>query len=209
MAEEKKSDIRVIFKIGAFLAFIMLGWLGLRSYRLSIEKMKTNKCIEEIFNLSNNIRDAYANQRGEYGEIDYKTVESLRLFPKTMLNKEGIREATNSYLGGVDIYYSFSDENRRKGAFEISFQGLSSFACENLIKMDWGDQVNGMVIAVAGYSNATPAGPLEYIYPHMEQSDVKQRNIFIAKYAKNASTDKIKSACSCDGDFCSVVWKFK
>ncbi len=209
MAEEKKSDIRVIFKIGAFLACIMLGWLGLRSYRLSVEKLKTNACIEEIFNLSNNIRDAYANQRGDYGEIDYKTVEKLRLFPKSMLNKEGTREATNAYFGGVDIYYSFIDENRRKGAFEISFQGLSSFACENLIKMDWGDQANGMVIAVAGYNRATPAGPLEYIYPYMEQSDVKQRNIFIAKYAKNASSDKIKNACACDDDVCTVLWKFR
>ena len=209
MAEEKKSDIRVIFKVGAFLAFIMLSWLGIRSYKLSVEKVKTNACIEEIHNLSSNIRDAYANQKGDYGEIDYKIVEKLKLFPKSMLYKQGIKEATNAYLGGVDIYYSFISEDRRKGAFEISFQGLSSYACENLIKMDWGDQSGSMVIAVAGYNRATPAGPLEYIYPNMEQSDVKQRNIFIAKYAKNASADKVKNACLCKEDVCSVVWKFR
>ena len=105
MANQKKQDVRVIFQVGAWLAFIMLGWLGIRSYKLSVEKLKTNTCIDEIYELSNNIRDAFRSQN-EYGEIDYKIIESMRLFPRSMM-REGFREATNAYLGGVDIYYSF------------------------------------------------------------------------------------------------------
>jgi len=207
MANQKKQDVRVIFQVGAWLAFIMLGWLGIRSYKLSVEKLKTNTCIDEIYELSNNIRDAFRSQN-EYGEIDYKIIENMRLFPRSMM-REGFREATNAYLGGVDIYYSFLDESRRKNAFEISFQGLSSYACENLIKMDWGDQSGSVVIAVAGYATPTPSGTLDWVFSNTEQTDIKQRNVFLVRYAKNTAQDKIKSACACEEDVCSVVWKFR
>ena len=43
MSGEKKQNVRMIFKVGAFLAFIMLGYLGIRSYKRSVEKLKINK----------------------------------------------------------------------------------------------------------------------------------------------------------------------
>ena len=70
---EKKQQVRAIFQVGAWLAFIMLGYLGIRSYKLSVEKLKTNKCIEEIETLSRGIQfcfQAYPEgyvQRGLYG----------------------------------------------------------------------------------------------------------------------------------------------
>ena len=207
MSGNKKQDVRLIFQVAAWLAFIMLGWLGIRSYKLSVEKLKTNQCIDEIFSLSNNIREAYSKQV-EYDEIDYALVDRLGLVPKSM-RREGFKEATNAYFGGVDIYYSFIDENRRRGAFEISFQGLSAFACENLIKMDWGDQTGSTVIAVAGYNRATPSGTLDHIFPNMEQNEIRERNIFLVKYAKNVASEKIKQVCNCETNTCSVVWKFK
>ena len=48
MAEMKKQDVRMIFKIGGFLAFIMLGYLGIRSYKQSVEKLKINPFISSI-----------------------------------------------------------------------------------------------------------------------------------------------------------------
>ena len=207
MSGNKKQDVRLIFKVAAWLAFIMLGWLGIRSYKLSIEKLKTNQCIDEIFNLSNSIREAFSRQN-EYDERDYAMVEKLSLFPKGMY-REGFREATNAYWGGVDIYYSYGDASKRKNAFEISFQGLSSFACENLIKMDWGDQSGSVVIAVAGYNRPTPSGTLDHIYIGTEQSEIRESNIFLVKYAKNVSSEKIKQVCNCEENICSVVWKFR
>ena len=68
---EKKQKVRAVFQIGAWLAFIMLGYLGIRSYKLSIEKLKTNTCIEEIGTLARTIQMYFQNQRN-YGEFNYK-----------------------------------------------------------------------------------------------------------------------------------------
>ena len=106
---EKKQQVRAIFQVGAWLAFIMLGYLGIRSYKLSVEKLKTNKCIEEIETLSRGIQFYFQGQR-DYGEFNYKQAVSFKLIPKDMF-KEGFTEATNAYMGGVDFFYSSLTSN--------------------------------------------------------------------------------------------------
>ena len=65
------------------------------------------------------------------------------------------------------------------------------------------------LIAVAGYAAPTPSGVLDEIYPDTQQKDIKSRNIFMANEAPYVSLDKQDSVCGCDGDNCSVVWKFR
>lgn len=204
MADKKKKDVRVIFKIGAFLAFIMLGYLGIRSYKVSVEKLKINQCTDEIIDFARNIQDAFRNQRN-YGEIDYKTAERLRLFPKKM-KREGFREYTNAYYGGVDIWYSSKAPENEKSAFEISFQGLSQMGCIALLKTNL-EEIGA--IAVAGYGNPTPSGVLDEIYETTTQAEIKGSNKFMAKGIQYLADDKAKKACSCKEDVCTVVWKFK
>ena len=129
---EKKQQVRAIFQVGAWLAFIMLGYLGIRSYKLSVEKLKTNKCIEEIETLSRGIQFYFQGQR-DYGEFNYKQAVSFKLIPKDMF-KEGFTEATNAYMGGVDFFYSSLTPGDKNKAFEISFQGLSRYACVELVR---------------------------------------------------------------------------
>ena len=202
--KKKKQDVRVIFKIGAFLGFIMLGYLGIRSYKLSVEKLKITHCTDEIINFARNVQDAYRNQR-TYGEIDYKTAEKLRLFPKSM-KREGFREFTNSFYGGVDIWYSSTSLDNDKSAFEISFQGLSKNGCISLMKLNLEDIG---AIAVAGYGTPTPSGVLDEIYVDTAQKDIKGYNKFKAKGIQYLANDKAERACNCKEDVCSVIWKFK
>ena len=72
MKATSKPKIGAIYKVAAFLAFIMLGYLGLRGYRLSAERLKTNGCIEEVGDLIRNIQYAYRNETS-YDNLDYKT----------------------------------------------------------------------------------------------------------------------------------------
>ncbi|CDA18271.1 MAG: type 4 pilus major pilin [Alphaproteobacteria bacterium] len=204
---EKKQQVRAIFQVGAWLAFIMLGYLGIRSYKLSVEKLKTNKCIEEIETLSRGIQFYFQGQR-DYGEFNYKQAVSFKLIPKDMF-KEGFTEATNAYMGGVDFFYSSLTPGDKNKAFEISFQGLSRYACVELVRMNWGSSDMSNLIAVAGYAAPTPSGVLDEIYPDTQQKDIKSRNIFMANEAPYVSLDKLESVCGCDGDNCSVVWKFR
>lgn len=201
----KKQQVRMVFKLIAFGAFILLSYLGLRSYKRTVEMTKINGCIEEIAEISRNIQEKYVNQCN-YENLDYKRAVILNVFPKAMF-KEGFKEAVNSFNGGVDMFYSPLSESDVAGAFEISFQGLSEYACQYLIRMKL-DGEN--LIAVAGYPVATPSGVLDMVYSNTEQSDIKKHNIFRGNVAQFISDDQVKDVCQCySGDTCTVVWKFR
>ena len=204
MAADKKQQVRLIFKLGAFGAFIMLGYLGLRSYRASIEKLRINECTDEIIELVMNIQDRLG-RTGNYAGLDYNAVSQMNLFPKRM-KKEGYREYVNAYFGGVDIFYSPREKGTTNDAFEISFQGVSSTGCKGLLRLNWeGDSL----IATAGYSVATPSGVLDEVYLSTKPEEIKKRNVFKGTAAMYASDDTLDAACACKENTCSVVWKFK
>ncbi|MBR5598787.1 MAG: hypothetical protein IKW39_01970, partial [Alphaproteobacteria bacterium] len=166
---------------------------------------KTNFCIEEIIEIVQIIKEVHEKER-DYGEFDYKIATKLKIFPKRM-NKEGFSEPVNSYMGGVDLYYSSLSDVQPRSAFEVSFQGLSKFGCVHLMKT--GGLIDIGLIAVGGFSTPTPAGVLDEVYGDTKQEDIKKANIFKAQNVMYVSDDKINNACSCKEDVCSVVWKFR
>jgi len=202
----KQQKIGAIYKVGAFLAFIMLGYLGLRGYRNSVDQLKINGCIEEIGELVNNIQQAFRNEF-DYGDLNYKYCVTLNLIPKKMLRAD-YNEAVNSYLGGVDMFYSSLHKIDDNKAFEISFQGLSPTACQALLKMQWDGGQNVSFIAVGGFPSPTPSGVLDEVLSSTKQDAIKSPNIFRASTVSFISNDRIKNACACTGNNCSVVWKF-
>lgn len=206
MARNSKQQVRMIFKLAAFGSFIMLGYLGLRSYKQSVEKLKINGCIEEVIELTMNVRERFPNN--DYANLDYNTANRLNLFPKRM-NKEGYREKVNSFFGGVDLFYSSLGEGLETKAFEVSFQGVSSWACKELIRLNWDGGMQTNVIAVAGYARATASGVLDTIYPETKQESIQRQNVYKGNVARFVSEDKLDYACSCGDDTCTVVWKFR
>lgn len=209
MSEEKKKkqDVRAIFWVGGFLAFIMLGYLGIRSYRISVEKLKINQCREDLIEIVMNMQDKYRNQRN-YGEFDYNKAVAMKIIPRRMFHT-GIKDAVHSYMGGIDFFYSSLDEYSPYSAFEVSFQGISKMACMDLFKMDWGTNSGDTLIAVAAYTSPTASGQLDEIYPSMKQSDIKKKNIYMANDARFIADDKLEGICGCKNDQCSLVWKFR
>lgn len=202
-----KQKVGTIYKIGGFLAFLMLGYLGIRSYRISVEQLKTNGCINEIGDLVASVQNAYLSQTS-YKGLDYKTAVSMKLIPKKMF-KEGFSEAVNSYFGGVDLYPSSLNEEDDNKAFEVSFQGLSSFGCINLMRMPWDEGQNISFIAVGGYASATPSGVLDLVLAATPQEEIKKKNVFKSSEVRLVGMDKIEDACNCPKDTCTVVWKFR
>ena len=202
-----KQKIGTIYKVGAFLAFLMLGYLGIRSYRVSVEQLKTNGCINEIGDLVANIQNAYLSQNS-YKGLDYKTAVNMNLIPKKMF-REGFKEAVNSYMGGVDLYQSSLNVEDDYKAFEVSFQGLSSTGCVNLMRMPWDEGQNISFIAVGGYPSATPSGVLDLILVATPQEEIKKKNIYKSSEVRLVGIDKIEALCNCPKDTCTVVWKFR
>ncbi len=204
---KKKVDKRIFFQVGTWLGFIFLGYLGIRGYKNSVEQLKINGCIEEIIELSGNIQYYYKSEHN-YGNLNYNTAVNFKIIPQKMFRK-GFSEATNSYFGGIDFWYSPISEKNENSAFEISFQKISSQACKSLIKMNWGSSSSENLIAVGGYNRPLPAGQLDMVYPETEQKDIKSKNIFKPSYALNPPTDQLDNICNCKGYECTVVWKFR
>ncbi len=207
MSSLKQQQIGVIYKIGAFLAFIMLGYLGLRGYKNSTEKLKINGCIEEVGAIMSATQKAYARQHNYY-PLDYKQAISLNIIPRKMF-RPGFTEAVNSYLGGIDLFYSSGNVENDNKAFEISFQGLSSMGCKALMRIHWTEGEQGDFIAVGGYSTPTPSGVLDDVLQGTQQNKIKKRNVYVASEVRYLSDDKVNAACGCKEDNCTVVWKFK
>lgn len=206
MTEQKKQNIGLIYKLGAFLAFLMLGYLGIRGYKDSVERLKINGCSDEIRELIMNIQDRFRGTR-DYGTLDYKQAASMRLFPKSLM-KEGYTEPVNSYNGGVDIYYSATSPEKNNGAYEISFQGLSQQGCVALMRLVLDDGTGQDYIAVAGYGTATPSGVLDEVYGDTPREKLK-KNVFKSTEVIYTDINLLKNACSCKELTCTVVWKFK
>lgn len=205
-AEQKKQNIGVLYKLGAFLAFLMLGYLGIRGYKDSVERLKIKGCSDEIRELMMNIKERFASAR-DYGTLDYKQVASMRLFPKSM-QKPGYSEPINSYIGGVDVYYSAASPESQHSAFEVSFQGLSKTGCIALMRITLDDGTGRDYIAVGGFGVATPAGALDEVYPDTPKDKMK-RNVFKSTEVLYTDTKLLENACACKDLTCSVVWKFK
>ncbi len=199
----KKQQVRLIFKLAAFGAFIMLGWLGIRNYKASVEKLKVNACIEELSEIILNMNDKFVSSK--YTSLDYKIAANLGIFPKRMF-KEGYREAVNGYLGGVDIFVSSLSKDIPDGAWEISFQGLSQTGCMELVRLNLS---GNSVIAVAGYGRPMPSGVLDEIYLETKQEDIKKRNIFKGNIAPFIDDYRLREVCNCEDEYCTVVWKFR
>ena len=206
MTEQKKQNIGLIYKLGAFLAFLMLGYLGIRGYKDSVERLKINGCSDEIRELIMNIQDRFRGTR-DYGTLDYKQAASMRLFPKSLM-KDGYTEPVNSYNGGVDIYYSATSPEKNNGAYEISFQGLSQQGCVALMRLVLDDGTGQDYIAVAGYGTATPSGVLDEVYGDTPREKLK-KNVFKSTEVIYTDINLLKNACSCKELTCTVVWKFK
>lgn len=204
--EQKKQNIGVLYKLGAFLAFLMLGYLGIRGYKDSVDRLKIKGCSDEIRELVMNIKERFASAR-DYGTLDYKQVAGMRLFPKSM-NKPGYSEPINSYIGGVDVYYSATSPESGNTAFEISFQGLSQAGCIALMRLTLDDGTGRDYIAVGGFGVATPAGALDEVYADTPKEKLK-RNVFKSTEVTYADVKLLENACNCKGLNCSVVWKFK
>lgn len=203
----KGGDTRLIFKLGGFLAFIMLSYLGIRGYKASVEKLKINGCIEEVSELVRNVQYAYRSEY-DYKTLDYERAVKMRLIPQKMFSR-GEKDALNSFKGGMDIYYSSLHEKNDDKAFSVSFQGLSSNACKYLVTMPWDEGQNITMIAVGGFPIAQPSDILNRVYTMTKQKDIKSFNIFKSDYLSHVTMDELNRACSCQKNTCSVVWKFR
>lgn len=203
---QSQANAGTLYKLAAWLAFLMLGWLGIRGYKNSVEKLKTDMCIDQVLEIMHNVMGLYAD-KNDYGELDYKMAFTHKLLPDKMF-KQDVNEARNPYGGGVDLFYSASSEDMHNGAFEISYQGLTSDGCKILLRTDWGRGEETTLIAIGGFPTAQPSGVLNDIYYGMKQSDIKNSHIFVGNEGHLVSTDKTDKACACSSDTCSVVWKF-
>lgn len=136
----KNQTGRSMIEMLGVLAIIgVLSVGGLAGYSKAMIKFKTNKTIDEIIAIANNIKTLYANQKtyDDFYSYSCNELESLGIVPVNMCDPEG--NIKNAFNGDVRIQGAFSDGNHPDifDAYSIYIMGIPKEACMELAIIDW------------------------------------------------------------------------
>ena len=197
----------MIEMLGVLAIIGVLSVGGIAGYSKAMMKFKINKTIDQITQLSQNIRVLYARQKN-YARLDDKIIYKANLAPREMFEGTGSEDGHYGMSHPFGGYVFVNSAGRKNGydekAFVIALHDLPEEACIELATQDWGSDASSGLLAV-GIDSGEIFGALEGCEGN-------------AKYAcpngKNVSTpmpvDVAVSACECPSGFynCDFSLKF-
>ena len=150
----------MIEMLGVLAIIGVLSVGGIAGYSKAMMKFKINKTIDQITQISQNVRILYARQRN-YGSLNGKIAYKANLAPREMFEDASGSgySMTNAWGGDVTIYSTGKISGGDGKAFTIQYRGLSDEACIELATQDWGSDTNSGLIAVGIYASG-----LDYDY---------------------------------------------
>ena len=173
-----QSGRSMIEMLGVLAIVGVLSIGGIAGYSKAMMKFKINKTIEQISQISANIRALYIKQRnyaslGNYINMNYKLLKKANLVPLEIFEGgSGSSETMINAFGGifrVNADGKFTHDDNK--AFIVGVEGIPEEACIELATQDWGAGSDRGLIAVAvdhataqvwGYSNNCQGGLSAY-----------------------------------------------
>ena len=140
----------MIEMLGVLAIIGVLSVGGIAGYSKAMMKFKINKTIDQISQISQNIRTLYARQRN-YGNLSERILYKANLAPREMFEGgSGDYSMTNPFGGNVSINSSGIGKNNSydQKAFTITLTNLPEEACIELATQDWGSDAGSGLIAV-------------------------------------------------------------
>ena len=210
MCRISNQDGRSMIEMLGVLAIIgVLSVGGIAGYSKAMMKFKINKTIDQISQISQNIRTLYARQRNYAsltinGWSNYKILYKANLAPKEMFEGSGTNYTmTNAFGGEVWIQSSSKTNNDNGGdkAFTISMH-VPEEACIELATQDWGSDTNSGLIAV---------GPGWVSNVHIGCSGDTSSGIACpggSEVSVPMPVDVAVDRCSCSSSMCHFALKF-
>ena len=147
----------MIEMLGVLAIIGVLSVAGIAGYSKAMTKFKTNKVIDEVMTIANNIKTLYANQKNyaslnDLNDIDLKT---FGIVPAEMYDENG--EIKNAFNGEVIISAAWydgthlnddSDEeyNAELRAYSIAIRHIPEDACMELATQSWQNYFGAITI---------------------------------------------------------------
>ena len=187
---------------------------GIAGYSKAMTKFKTNKVIDEVMTIANNIKTLYANQKN-YASLDDLSDIDLKasgIIPAEMYDENGeIKNAFNGKLVIQTAYYDDYDNIYK--AYSIYINNIPENACLELATQSWQNYFGAVEVGsdlwgsgtVLGLSDCLTYGATGDDPNIFEKGDV----LACANYNKiPISPDKAALACDCsDSDhLCDFIF---
>ena len=132
----------MIEMLGVLAIIGVLSVGGIAGYSKAMTKFKTNKVIDEVITIANNIKTLYANQKN-YASLSDIDLKASGIIPAEMYDENG--EIKNAFNGEVIItaawydgtHFDIDDMDGEMRAYSIAIRHIPEDACIELATQAW------------------------------------------------------------------------
>ena len=148
-----QSGRSMIEMLGVLAIIGVLSVGGIAGYSKAMTKYRINKTIDQITQISQNVRMLYGKQRQKnYGNLSGKILYKANLAPKEMFGSG--YSMTNAWGGHVTVKAATKNKSAYDNkAFIVSFYDIPEEACIELATQDWGSDTSSGLIAISAAAN--------------------------------------------------------
>ena len=204
----------MIEMLGVLAIIGVLSVAGIAGYSKAMTKFKTNKVIDEVMTIANNIKTLYANQKNYESlfDIDWK---ASGIIPAEMYDENG--EIKNAFNGEVLLSAAFGDGHMdglhyTMEAYSIYISNIPEDACMEFATQSWQNYFGAITIG----SNIAK----DLMYNYINFQDCLGNSSYFSKGLGTAcaydnqipiSPDKAALACDCSASdhLCDFVFTGK
>ena len=191
---------------------------GIAGYSKAMTKFKTNKAIDEVITIANNIKTLYANQKN-YASLYDIDLKASGIIPAEMYDENA--EIKNAFNGRVviqpafydDTHFDIDNEDGDFRAYSIYINNIPEDACMELATQAWQNYFGAVEVGsnlwdpgtVIGFLDCFTAPADDVVSNFFRKGDV----LACANYNKiPISPDKAALACDCsDSDhLCDFIF---
>ena len=152
-----QSGRSMIEMLGVLAIIGVLSVGGIAGYSKAMMKFKINKTIDQITQISQNVRTLYARQKS-YKNISNKIIKKANVAPNEIFEGSGSDYAmTNAFGGEIKITSSSKNIFGDNGAFLITYTNIPDEACIELATQDWGN-TNSSGLLIIGIADVMAEG---------------------------------------------------
>ena len=155
-----QSGRSMIEMLGVLAIIGVLSVGGIAGYSKAMIKYRVNKTIEQISQISQNIRTFYSSQKNYNGAYNEKILKKAKLVPDEMWHgydeEFGGDYLTNAWGGMIQIVpwnKQYEDENKdgeTDKTFHLDVYPIPQDACIELASIDWTSAASGVIAIAAG-----------------------------------------------------------
>jgi len=145
--EQGRSMIEMLGVL-AIVGVLSVG--GIAGYSKAMNKFKANKFIDQVNQVSTNVRTMFASQRS-YASLNNSTAADLGILPTDMYDAKttpGSMAGVTNAFGGNFIVKSAKTLGGEAGAFIIAADGIPAAACLAVVTTDWGGDAGSGLVAM-------------------------------------------------------------